>query len=171
MPQGVERHGGEASVVVGFPLVDLAVAVSVFFRTDQRALLVVLRPGHLAVAGGRKLDPRDRSVGRRIGPAVFFAAVGPREANLLELLPVVVILPAVDLAVPVLIDLDPHDPRAVHVAPGIHLAGTLRVVLEELQLAGRLVILGRDPLAGVALAKGLARTGAKSYGVSQKYSR
>src|SRR5439155_23481568 len=38
----VECHAGEMIALVGFPLVNLAVAIGIFFGTDERVVLVVL---------------------------------------------------------------------------------------------------------------------------------
>src|SRR4029079_9999673 len=78
--------------------------------------------------------------------------VGARETDLFELLTVAVVLPAVDGTVLVLVDFDPDDACAVHVAPGVDLAVAVRVVLEERQLAGLLVVLRGDALARLRVA-------------------
>src|SRR5579864_4616298 len=100
----VERYGREALPFVRFPLVHHAVLVRVLFGTHDDAALVVLDAADLAVTAGRYLDARHRTVGARIGPGVFLAVVGARETNFLELLVRAVVLPAIDLAVPVLVD-------------------------------------------------------------------
>src|SRR5262249_1115662 len=152
----IECDRGEAIAGVRFPLVHAAVAVAVFLSGDEHAFGVVLDARDLAVAAGRGLDPLDRSISGGIGPCVRFAVVRLREPNLLELRIGGVVLPAVDRAVLVLVDLDTDDTHAVHVAPGVYDAVAVRVVLEQRQSAGRLVVFGRDPFAGLGPV-GIAR--------------
>ena len=63
-----------------------------------------------------------------------------RHSDLFELLGGVVVLPAFDLAVFVVVDFDADDAGAVHVAPGVDLAVAVGVVFQELQLPGELVV-------------------------------
>src|SRR5262249_62023855 len=123
---------------------DASVPVAVFLGGGEHAFLIVLDARNLSVAPRRRLDPFDRAVGAWIRPGVRLAVVGARGANLLELLIGSVVLPPVDRAVLVLVDLDADDARAVHVAPGVDRAVAVRVVLQERQLPGGLVVLGRD---------------------------
>src|SRR5262245_9622907 len=102
----VERNRGQPRSIVGFPLVHPAVAVAVLLGGGQRVLPIVFDAGHLAVAARRDLDAVDRAVRLHVGPGVFPAIVQPGFADLLQLLIGSVVLPAVDLAVFVLVDLD-----------------------------------------------------------------
>ena len=82
----------------------------------------------------------------------------------------VVILPAVDFSVFVLVDLDPDDVGAVHVAPGIDPAISVGVELEQLQPAGLVVVDRRDlrllAFTGVATADA-AYGGCQNHGNAQ----
>ena len=136
----IERHRREDRTVIGFPLVDPAVAVGVFLGAHQDVLLVVLETVHFAVATRGHVDADNRAVRSGIRPRVFLAVVRPGEADLLELLIGPVVLPAIDFAVFVLVDLDPEDAGAVHVAHRVDLAVAVRVVFQNLKAAGDLVV-------------------------------
>src|SRR5207237_3338368 len=56
---GIERHRGETGAVVLFPLVDPAVAVTVFFRAGQHPVLVILDSVYAAVVLRRNIDAHD----------------------------------------------------------------------------------------------------------------
>src|SRR6185295_15620943 len=117
-----------------------------------------------AVTARRDFDALDLAVGAGIRPGVFLAVVRAREADLLELLTVAVVLPPVDGPVLVLVDLNPDDACAVHVAPGVDLAVTVRVVLQERKFSGLLVVLRSDTLAClciVAVASGQGQAGGR----------
>ena len=140
----VERNRCEPIALIRFPLVDPAVAVRVLFGRREPALLVMLDARHLAVPLCGDFDARDEAVGAEIRPRVLRSVVGAREADLLQLLVRVVMLPALDLSVLVFINFDTYDARAVHVAERVGLAVAVRIVFQQLQTAGRLVVFGRD---------------------------
>jgi hypothetical protein len=99
---------------------------------------VISRPAASTLPRGRPCWGQER-------PRVFFPVFGAGEADLLDLL-VGPVIPAVDLAVLVRINIDTHRARPVHVAPRINRAVSVGVVLEELQLAGFRVVHGLDSL-------------------------
>src|SRR5689334_2203278 len=69
----VERDRREPLAIVGFPLVDRAVAVCVLFSADEAALAVVFDARHLAVAARGDVEFRDRAVRSEVLPRVFLA--------------------------------------------------------------------------------------------------
>src|SRR5581483_6342727 len=95
---------------------------------------------HLAIAARRDVDPNDGAAGVGVRPRVFLAVIRPREADLLELAIRRVVLPPVDATVFILVDVDPDNTGAVHVAPGVDGAVVIRVVLQQGQLAGFVVV-------------------------------
>src|SRR5262249_13119562 len=117
----------------------------------NRVVLIVLDARDLAVASRGDLDALDRSVGRGVRPRVLLAVHLAGEADLLELLIRSVILPPVDCAVLVLVYFDSHHSRAVHVAPRIDDAVPIRVIFEETELSGFLIVLSSYTL-GVRFA-------------------
>src|SRR5207245_1013726 len=97
----VERDRRQAAVVEGLPFVDAAVAVGVFLCAHGEVLFIVLGAADLPVAPGRNLDALDLSVGTGVGPGVLLAVVRPGKSNFFELLIRAVVLPPIDLPVPV----------------------------------------------------------------------
>ena len=83
-----------------------------------------------------------RSVRPGVGPGVFLPVVRARRSSLFELLVGVVVLPAIQSAVFVVVDFNAQDPRAVHVAPCVDLAVPVGVVFQQLEFPGQL---GRRP--------------------------
>src|SRR6185503_5556859 len=101
----VESHRREPFAVVGFPLVGLAVLVAVFFGGHEVVGLEVLDPAHLAVPACRHFDTLDGAGGPGKRPGVLLAILRPREPDLFELLAGPVVLPALDFAVLVGVDI------------------------------------------------------------------
>src|SRR5262249_40420995 len=92
---GVEGDRGQPIAVIGFPLVDLAVSIGIFFGGDEDIVLIALRPIDLPVAAGRDVDMIDGAVRTVVKPCVFLPVVRSREANLLDLLVGTVVFPAI----------------------------------------------------------------------------
>src|SRR6186713_159729 len=103
--KGVEGDRCQPIAVVGFPLVDLAVRVAVLFRRHDAVGLEMLDPRDFPVPSRRDLNAVDGACRARERPGVLFPVLGAREADFLDLLVGPVILPAVDLAVLVGIDI------------------------------------------------------------------
>src|SRR5207244_2681577 len=97
----VERDRRQAAALECLPLVDDAVAVGVFLGANGKILFIVLGAADLPVAPGGNLEALDCAVGPGIRPGVLLAVVRPGESNLRQLLIRAVVLPAIDLAVPV----------------------------------------------------------------------
>src|SRR3954463_6437803 len=95
----IERHRRESRAGVGLPLVDATVAVGVLLGGDQDVVGVVLRSRNFTVAPRRDFGAFDLAVGTGKRPRVFLAVVRTREADLLQLLAITVVLPPVDGAV------------------------------------------------------------------------
>jgi hypothetical protein len=142
----IERDGRQAIALVGFPLVDLAVLVAVLFGRHDTIALEMFDTRDLSVPPRRHFNALDRACRAGERPRVLFAVLGSRETDFLDLLIDPVVLPAVDLAVFVGIDIDTHGARAVHVTPRINRAISVRVVLEKLELPGFGVVHGLDAL-------------------------
>jgi len=96
----------------------------------------------------RGFNANDDTIGVEKGPRVLDTVICPRKSNLLDLLPGTVVLPAIDLAIPVSIDLDSNYPGSVHVADRIELPVSVGVVLQRLELPGFHVVRGLDPVSG-----------------------
>src|SRR6185295_1143884 len=100
------------------------------------ASLEVFNALDFAVPLRRGFDARDLAVGSEVRPGVFDTVSSKRDADFFEALIAVVVLPAVDLAVPVAIDFDANDTGAVHVAPRIDLSITVGIVFQQAKDAG-----------------------------------
>src|SRR4029079_16220310 len=139
----VHRRRLHRATLVGFPLVRLAVAVAVLFGAREDAVLVVLPAVDLLlVRSGGDLDALHLAVRPGEGPGVGAAILLPREADLHQPALVVVLLPAIELAVLVEIAARSHRAAAVHFGPGVDLAVLVAIVGELGQLA-RLLVVGR----------------------------
>src|SRR5262249_38869537 len=77
----------------------------------------------------------------------------------------------IDLAVLVLVYLDPDDALAVHIAPGVEPSVAIRVVFENLKFPGLPVVNGLDALIGAAAADGKAWQHQKKNGANAHDSR
>ena len=139
---GIECHRREAGALVGFPLVDLSVAVGVFLGAHESILLVVLDAIDLAVALVGEVDAGGGTVRIRVRPRVHLAVVQPRQADLQELLIGSVIFPPIDLPVFVLVDFNSNHAGAVHVAPRVENAVVVGVIFQQRQPARLLVVDG-----------------------------
>ena len=142
----VEGHGCEPASLIRLPFVDGAVAVGVFFGARGEIGLIELGSRDAAIPSGRDGDTGNFSVRTHVRPRVLHAIVGPRQADPFQLPRRIVVLPALDLPVLVLVDLDPEHPRPVHVADGVDLAVAVRVVLELPQAPGVRIVDGLDVL-------------------------
>src|SRR5262249_31965139 len=100
-----------------------------------------------AVAPGRAFDARDRAVQVQVRPGIRLSVICPRRANFLEALIRSVVLPAVDAAGAMLVDLDADHVRPVHVTVGIDPAVAAGGVLQEGQTT-RLLVVDRLDVTG-----------------------
>src|SRR5205085_6387282 len=115
------------------------------------AVLVVLPAIDLLfVGGGGDLDPLHLAVRTGVGPGIGAAVLLAREADLRQSPLLVVVFPAIELAVLVEIAPRSNGTGTVHVGPGVDLAVLVTVVGELGELAGGLVVSGPggllDPL-------------------------
>src|SRR6185436_2209881 len=93
----VERHGLQGSGFVGFPLVDLAVAIRVLLGAGKLVILVMLPSVNLLLISDRgDLDTLRLAIRTNNGPRISLAIVATGKPNLGELTAVVVVLPTID---------------------------------------------------------------------------
>src|SRR5258708_16020588 len=104
--------------------------------------------GLVRVAGRGYFGAGDPAVWVRVTPGVGLAIVVPGESDFRELALIVVILPAVDLAVFIQIDSRAQRLRSVHVGPGVDDPVAVAVVGELGQLTGVLVVGGFGRVVG-----------------------
>src|SRR6185436_9464523 len=128
--------------------VETAVPVPVFLGADEHAFLVVLDAIDFVIAPGGDFDAFGGALRIRERPGVLDAILRAGEADLFKLLTRPVVLPAIDSAVFVLVDLNPENPGALHVAEGVELAVAVGVVAQELEPARLLVVRGLYLLCG-----------------------
>src|SRR5262245_7492386 len=112
----IERDGLEDAVFVGLPLVRSAIVGRVLFRPHQcstpigtglRRIVVLPSIDPVRVARRRDLDAADLAVGPGKGPRIWLPVVRPGEADPGKKAVLVVLLPAIDLAVLVDVDAGP----------------------------------------------------------------